>query len=125
MHRRLRLGPPKQMLPHTSGRRIRPISLPAGDHIVTPLYPTLRPALLEAQTLPLTSQRTPSGPHLTPSTMKSENRLPFESLLSVPTSNTNMSPLPPGPVSPGPLPVEATYSFLKSGENASPLGSGT
>jgi len=30
-----------------------------------------RPALLEAQTLPLTSRRTPSGPHFTPSIMKS------------------------------------------------------
>src|SRR5664279_5671539 len=112
MNRRLRLGPPKQMLPQTSGSPIPPDSLPAGVHTVTPLQPTARPALLEAQTLPLTSQRTPSGPHFTPSTMKSLNRLWLLSLLSVPTSNTNMSPLPPAPVSPGPLPVEATYSFL-------------
>src|SRR4029079_5095832 len=81
MNRRLRLGPPKQMLPHTSGRRIRPISLPSRVHAVAPRSPTARPSLLEHQTLPLTSQRTPSGPHLTPSTMKSENRFPFESLL--------------------------------------------
>src|SRR6185295_2596939 len=108
MNSRLRLGPPKQTLPHTSGMRIRPSSLPSGDHTVTPLYPTARPALLEAQRLPLTSQRTPSGPHFTPSTMKSANRLPLDSLLSAPTSNTNTSPLPPAPASPGPLPVETT-----------------
>src|SRR6185295_9867257 len=108
MNRRLRLGPPKQTLPHTSGRRMRPSSLPSGDHTVTPLYPTARPALLEHQTLPLTSQRTPSGPHFTPSTMQSLNTLWFDSLLSAPTSNTWTSPLPPGPVSPGPFPVDAT-----------------
>ena len=39
--------------------------------------------------------------------MQSLNRLRFESLLSVPTSATKISPLPPGPVSPGPLPVLA------------------
>src|SRR4029077_20402439 len=84
-----------------------------------------RPALLDDQTLPVTSQRRPSGPHFTPSITQSLNRLRLESLLSVPTSNTKISPLPPGPVSPGPLPVEATYSFLKSGEKQRPLGSGT
>ena len=35
--RRLRLGPPKQTLPQISGIRMRPISLPSGDHTVTPL----------------------------------------------------------------------------------------
>jgi hypothetical protein len=30
---------------------MRPSSLPSGDHTVTPLYPTARPALLAAQTL--------------------------------------------------------------------------
>src|ERR1700722_7625778 len=112
MNRRLRLGPPKQMLPHTSGRRVGASRVPSGVHTVTPLYPTWRPALLEVQTLPLTSQRIPSGPHFTPSMVKSLNRFWFESLLSVPTSNTFTSPLPPAPVSPGPLPVETTYSFL-------------
>jgi len=68
--------------------------------------------LLEHQTLPSTSQRTPSGPHFTPSIMKSLNSFWLESLLSLPTSKTCMSPLPPGPVSPGPLPVLMTYSFL-------------
>ena len=37
MNRRLRFGPPKQTLPQTSGRRMRPISLACGDHTVTPL----------------------------------------------------------------------------------------
>jgi hypothetical protein len=46
----------------------------------------LRPALLEIQTLPKTSQRRPSGPHLMPSTMKSLNSLRLETLLSVPTA---------------------------------------
>src|SRR4030095_7422910 len=105
MNSRLRLGPPKQTLPHTSGRRIRPISLPSGVQTVTPLYPTARPALLEHHRLPLTSVRTPSGPHFTPSTMKSLKSLWFESLLSEPTSNTYTSPLPPGPVSPRALAV--------------------
>src|SRR5947209_14788000 len=108
MNRRFRFGPPKHRFAHTSGRRMRPISRPSGDQIVTPLYPTARPALLEHHTLPSTSQRAPSGPHFTPSTMKSLNSFPFESLLSAPTSKTYISPLPPGPVSPGPLPVLMT-----------------
>ena len=36
------------------------------------------------------------------------NSLLLDTLLSPPTSNTYMSPLPPGPVSPGPLPVLIT-----------------
>src|SRR5258706_14126304 len=114
MNRRLRLGPPKHTLPQTSGRRMRPISLPSGVHTVTPLYPTARPALLEHHRLPSTSVRTPSGPHFTPSTMKTLKSLRLESLLSEPTSKTYTSPLPPGPPSPGPLPVLTTYSFLQS-----------
>src|SRR5512132_1548480 len=39
-----------------------------------------RPPLLDTQRLPSTSQRTPSGPHLTPSTVKSLNNFWFESL---------------------------------------------
>src|SRR5438270_13880472 len=108
MKRRFRLGPPKHRLPHTSGNRIRPMRRPSGAHTVTPLYPTARPALLEHQTLPSTSHRTPSGPHFTPSTMKSLNSFRFETLLLPPTSNEYISPLPPGPVSPGPLPVLMT-----------------
>src|SRR5437660_1950960 len=112
MKSRFRLGPPKHRLPHTSGNRIRPMRRPSGAHTVTPLYPTARPALLEHQTLPSTSQRTPSGEHLTPSIVKSANRLGFAGLLSAPTSKTKTSPLPPGPASPGPLPVLTTYSRL-------------
>ena len=37
--------------------------------------------------------------------MKLLKSLPFDSLLSEPTSKTYMSPLPPAWVSPGPLPV--------------------
>jgi hypothetical protein len=37
MNRRLRLGPPKQTLPQTSGRRMRPMSWPSGVQTVTPL----------------------------------------------------------------------------------------
>ena len=48
-----------------------------------------------------------AGAQVTPSILKSEKRRPFESV-PVPTSKTNMSPCPPGPVSPGPLPVLAT-----------------
>src|SRR5262249_48130804 len=124
MNKRFRLGPPKQRFSQTSGRRMRPISFPCGVHTVTPLYPRLCPALLEHHTCPVTSQRTPSGEHLVLSIMKSENRFAFDALVSV-TSRTNMSPLPPGPVSPGPRPVLTTYSFLQSGENARPFGSGT
>src|SRR3954469_13651585 len=102
MKRRLRLGPPKQMFAQTSGRPMLPISFPCGVHTVTPLYPTERPALLEHQTLPSTSHRTPSGPHFTPSIMKSAKRLGLDADPSAFTSNTNTSPLPPGPVSPGP-----------------------
>src|SRR6476620_8594212 len=112
MNNRLRFGPPKHRLPQTSGKRMRPTSLPRGVQIVTPLYPRARPALLEHHTLPSTSQRTPSGPHFTPSIMKSAKRLGLETDPSAFTSSTNMSPLPPGPVSPGPLPVLTTYSFL-------------
>src|SRR5262245_8363495 len=108
MNNRLRFGPPKHTLPQISGRRMRPINLPCGFHTVTPLYPTLRPALLEHHRLPSTSQRAPSGPHFTPSTTKSENNFWFDSLLSLPTSNTYILPFPPGPVSPGPLPVLIT-----------------
>src|SRR5205823_3578844 len=97
MNRRFRFGPPKQTLPQISGIRMRPISLPVGVHTVTPLYPTARPALLEIQTLPSTSQRIPSGPHFTPSTMQSVNSFWLEALLSA-TSNTCTSPLPPAPV---------------------------
>jgi hypothetical protein len=50
----------------------------------------------------------PSGPHFTPSTTQSVKSFWFESLLSEPTSKTEMSPLPPGPVSLGPLPVLMT-----------------
>src|SRR5262245_66457713 len=118
MNSRLRLGPPKVTLPHISGSRIRPSSLPSGLHTVTPLYPTGRPALLAHQRLPKTSARKPSGPHFTPSTMQSVNTFWFDSLLSDPTSRTWMSPLPAGP-------VLETYSFLKSGEKHRPLGFGT
>jgi hypothetical protein len=38
--------------------------------------------LLESQTFPLTSQRTPSGPHFTPSTVQSVNSFWFDSVLS-------------------------------------------
>src|SRR6516165_12104776 len=112
MKRRLRFGPPKHRFAQTSGRRIRPISLPSGVQTVTPLYPTARPALLEHQTLPLTSHRTPSGEHLTPSITKSAKTCGFDNVPPDPTSNTNMLPRPPGPRSPGPLPVLTTYSFL-------------
>src|SRR2546423_15370613 len=108
MTSRLRFGPPKHTLPHISGSRMRPMSCPCGVHTVTPLYPTLRPALLEHHRLPSTSARTPSGPHFTPSIMKLENSLPFDSLLSAPTSNTYMSFFPPACVSPGPCPVLTT-----------------
>src|SRR2546425_694259 len=114
---RLRFGPPKVKLPMTSGSRIRPKSLPDGSQTVMPLYPTLRPALLDNHTFPLMSQRTPSGPHLMPSTTQSLNFCMFETdLPSALTSNTHISPLPPAMVSPGPLPVLATYSFLWSCE---------
>ena len=56
--------------------------------------------------------------------MKSLKILWLVSLLSAVTSYTCMSPLPPGPVSPGPWPVLTMYSFLKSGEKHKPLGSG-
>src|SRR5438046_10579741 len=111
MNRRFRFGPPKHKLPHTSGSLMRPISLPSGDQMVTPLYPTARPALLEHQTFPSTSQRIPSAEHLTPSIVKSAKRFGFPSFAPS-TSNTNTSPLPPGPLSPGPFPVLTTYSFL-------------
>src|SRR5438477_5536310 len=125
MNRRFLLGPPKHRLPQTSGRRMRPISRPSAVQIVTPLYPTARPALLEHHTLPSASQRTPSGPHFTPSIVKSENRFTLAVVPLAFASIANMSPCPPGPVSPGPLPVLTTYSRLKSGENARPFGSGT
>jgi len=64
--------------------------------------------LLEHQRLPSTSQRTPSGPHFTPSIMKSLKSFRLETLLLLPTSKTYISPLPPGPWSPGPLPVLIT-----------------
>src|SRR5688572_31346818 len=111
MNNRLRLGPPKHTLPHTSGRRMRPSSLPSGVHTVTPLKPTERPALLEHHRLPSTSQRTPSGPHFTPSTMKSLNSFRFVTRVLA-TSNTNISRVPPGPLSPGPRPVLITYNRL-------------
>src|SRR5215468_6546633 len=107
MKRRFRFGPPKVRLAHTSGSRIRPSSLPAGLQTVTPLYPSARPALLDTQRLPSTSQRRPSGPHFTPSIMQSEKSFRFDTLLSLPTSNEYTSLFPPAPVSPGPLPVLA------------------
>jgi hypothetical protein len=64
--------------------------------------------LLDTQALPSMSQRAPSGPHLMPSIMKSLKSFWFDSLLSAPTSNTCMSRLPPGPLSPGPGPVLMT-----------------
>src|SRR5215204_4027752 len=70
MNRRLRFGPPNVRLAHTSGRRIRPSSLPSGEWTVTPLYPTLFPALLLHHRLPYTSVRIPSGAHRIPSTSK-------------------------------------------------------
>src|SRR3954465_11500685 len=112
MKRRLRFGPPNVRLPQTSGILIRPRSFPAGFHTVAPLYPTARPALLETHRLPSTSQRTPSGPHFTPSIMKSAKRLGFDAAPSALMSNANRSPFPPGPLSPGPLPVLTTYSVL-------------
>src|SRR2546428_3676576 len=108
MNSRLRLGPPKQTFAQTSGNRMRPINLPCGVHTVTPLYPIARPALLEHQRLPSTSHRTPSGEHFTLSIMKSLKSFRLETLLFVPTSKEYISPLPPGPVSPGPLPVLMT-----------------
>jgi hypothetical protein len=45
---------------------------------------------------------------LMPSIMKSLKSFWFDSLLSAPTSNTCMSRLPPGPLSPGPGPVLMT-----------------
>src|SRR5215813_13910426 len=112
MKRRLRFGPPKQRLPHTSGSLMRPMSLPCGDQTVTPLYPTARPALLEHQTFPLMSHRTPSAEQLTPSIVKSAKTCPPDSVLFAVTSNTKTLPFPPGPVSPGPLPVLTTYRRL-------------
>ena len=87
------------------------MSRPSGVQIVTPLYPTARPALLEHHKLPSTSHRMPSGEHLTPSIVKSAKRFALVSFASAPTSNTNTSPFPPGPVSPGPLPVLTTYNL--------------
>src|SRR6516164_9819043 len=113
MKRRFRFTPPKQRFAHASGRRMRPISLPCGVQTVTPLYPTFPPALLEHHTWPVTSHRMPSGEHLTLSIMKSEKRRAFDAL-APDTSSTNRSPLPPGPVSPGPLPVLTTYTLVKS-----------
>lgn len=54
MNSRLRLGPPKQTLPHTSGSRMRPMSLPSGFQTTTPLYelaPRERAALDFAEAL--------------------------------------------------------------------------
>src|SRR3954451_4702491 len=56
--------------------------------------------------------------------MSVNSRLLETDLPSPATSNAKMTPVPPGPVSPGPLPVLATYSVLWSGENTSPFGSG-
>ena len=38
MNSRLRFGPPKVIFAQTSGSRIRPMSMPFGFEIVTPLY---------------------------------------------------------------------------------------
>src|SRR6476619_6681732 len=96
MNSRLRLGPPNATLPQISGIRMRPRSLPSGFQTVTPLEPTERPALLEHHRLPLTSARTPSGPHFTPSIMKSLNNLRLESLLSLTPSTAYISHLAQG-----------------------------
>src|SRR4051794_1079818 len=50
--------------------------------------------------------------------MQSEKSLPFESLLSLPTSKTCRSPLPPGPWSPGALAGRGDVELLVVGREA-------
>src|ERR1700692_268550 len=61
----LAVPPPHRHAPAAHGAG-GPVPGPSGVHPVTPLWPTWRPSSLEAQTFPLTSQRTPTGPHFTP-----------------------------------------------------------
>ena len=110
MNSRFRFGPPKQMLPQTSGSRMRPISLRVGiEHRARRYSRPTRPALLERQTLPSTSQRTPSGPHFTPSITKSLNSLLVRQLVVGSRHRRHgCRPCRPARYRPGPLPVEAT-----------------
>jgi len=87
---------------------MRPISLACGFHTVTPLYPTARPALLEHHKLASTSQRV-VRPTLHPINHEIGEELLIGELVVRPNiDDVYMLPLPPRPVSPGPVPVLIT-----------------
>ena len=126
MNRRLRFGPPSVMLPQTSGRRIRPSSLPGR-------IPHRDAAVAERAAgvarhpevaVDVAAQAVRSALHAVDQTV-GEQLAVRDLVVGADVERVDLAFAARRRCRRGPCPVLATYSRLKSGENVRPFGSGT